>query len=136
MDQSLKQALEWIEEIFEELHLPGVSKGSFMNRPSLRHRHKSIIGSKDGQVLVVHCPLDTKERLLEDQPDVYFQTEHYEDYPALLIRPEMVDKTTLKKRIEEAWRMNATKQQLSQYIYIELALRLQSLPTTAFGRER
>ncbi len=48
MDQALKQAWQWMDEVFQELQLPGVSKDTFMKRSSLRRRGKSIFGSKDG----------------------------------------------------------------------------------------
>jgi len=115
MDKAINLAFDWMEEIHRELHLPGVSIGTFMNRPSLRHRGKSIFGSKDGASLVVHCPLEVKELLLEVEPDIYFQTDHYIGYPALLIRPENASKNCLRERIVAAWRMNATKRQISEY---------------------
>jgi hypothetical protein len=115
MDEALRQAFAWIDELFEELRLPGVSKGIFMRRPSLKHRGRSIIGSKDGRVIVVHCPLELKELLFENEPEIYFQTDHYRGYPALLLRPEKVDKDLLRVRIETAWRMNATKRQIADY---------------------
>lgn len=115
MDQALKQAFAWMDEIFQELRLPGVSKGTFMNRPSLQHRGKSIFGSKDGKALVVHCPLDIKEVLIEAEPDIYYQTDHYRGYPALLMRPEKVDKEMMRQRIKAAWRMNATNAQTAAF---------------------
>lgn len=113
MSKALDQAFVWIDEVFDELNLPGVSKGAFMGRPSLWHRGKSIVGSKDGKNLVVHCPMEIKELLLEAEPATYFETDHYKGYPAILMRPETTDKATLRTRIEVAWRMNATQRQLS-----------------------
>lgn len=117
MKHAIRQAFEWIEEIQDELQLPGVSMGEFMKRPSLRHRGKSIIGSKDGTSLVVHCPLEIKEVLLEAEPEIYFQTDHNKGYPAILMRPESASKDTLRTRIVAAWKMNATKAHLSSFEY-------------------
>ncbi len=115
MDQFLQQAFCWMDELFHELQLPGVSKGTFMGLPSLLHRGKSIVGSKDRKSIVAHCPLEIKEVLLEAEPDIYFQTDHYRGYPALLMRPEKLSKGCLRARFEAAWRMNATKAQLAAY---------------------
>lgn len=115
MEQAIERAFQWMEEIHQELQLPGVSIGTFMNRPSLRHRGKSIFGSKGGESLVVHCPLEIKELLLEAEPEIFFETDHYKGYPAVLIRPEKIDRERLKERVTAAWRMNATKRQISQY---------------------
>lgn len=116
MDQIIDRTFHWMEEIHHELQLPGVSIGTFMYRPSLRHRGKSIFGSKDGVSLVVHCPMEIKEILLEAEPNIYFQTDHYKGYPAVLIRPEKIDRKRLQERIVAAWRMNATKRQISKYV--------------------
>ncbi len=86
-----------------------------MRHPSLVHRGKSIIGSKDGRVIVVHCPLEIKEFLLEAEPEIYFQTDHYRGYPAILIRPEKIDKKQLRTRILVGWEMNATRAQLAAW---------------------
>jgi hypothetical protein len=111
MDRALEQAFRWIDELHGELALPGVSRGTFMRRPSLTMQRRSIIGSKDGKVLVMHCPLELKEVLLAAEPDVYFETEHYRGYPALLMRPEKADKDRLRARILAAWEMHATPAQ-------------------------
>lgn len=108
-----------MEELFQEMRLPGVSKATFMNRPSLRHRGKLIIGSKDGETLVMHCPLEIKEVLIEAEAETYYQTDHYKGYPAVLMRPEKLDKEILRTRIEAAWRMNATKAQITEFEKIE-----------------
>jgi hypothetical protein len=115
MPVALEQSFIWIDDLFGELHLPGVSKGVFMGRPSLMHRGKSIIGSKDGESLVVHCPMEIKELLIQAEPATYFETDHYRGYPAVLMRPAIIDKATLRIRIEVAWRMSATKRQLAEF---------------------
>jgi hypothetical protein len=115
MSEALDRVFVWIDEVFDELRLPGISRGFFMGRPSLKHRGKSIIGSKEGKNFVVHCPLEIKELLLDAEPATYFETDHYRGYPAVLMRPETTDKATLRTRIEVAWRMNATKRQLSDF---------------------
>ena len=115
LSPALRQAFAWIEDLHGELRLPGVSIGVFMKRSSLRHRGKSIIGSKDGEALVVHCSLEIKEILLDARPDIYFETDHYKGYPAVLMRPEALDRETLRIRIIAAWEMYATKSQLASY---------------------
>ncbi|MCC5993354.1 MAG: hypothetical protein JJT99_12625 [Rhodobacteraceae bacterium] len=115
MSMELDQAFVWIDEIYHELRLPGVTKGTFMGRPALLHRGRSIIGSKDGENLVVLCPPEIKEMLMDAEPARYFLTDHYKGYPAVLIRPNRIDKAHLRLRIEAAWRMHATMRQLSEF---------------------
>ena len=70
MGQLLQRAFNLMNEVFHELELPGVSQGVFMGRPSLIHRGKAIINSKDGESIVVHCPLEIKELLYTESSDI------------------------------------------------------------------
>jgi hypothetical protein len=85
-----------------ELDLPGLEETTGFGRPSLRVRGRSIMGSKNGETLVVFCPLEEKELLLEAVPEIYFETDHYKGYPAILVRPGKIDKRELKHRIKRA----------------------------------
>jgi hypothetical protein len=73
------------------------------------------MGSKDGEALVVFCPLEEKEVLLEAAPEIYFETDHYKGYPAILVRPDKIDKRELKHRLKRAWYERATKPQIAEY---------------------
>ncbi|HRK18793.1 MAG TPA: hypothetical protein PK970_07535 [Hyphomicrobiaceae bacterium] len=111
----LEHAFDRMLAMARELELPGVSEGTWHGRPCLKMRGISIIGSKDGQVLVIHCPIDEKEFLLEAAANIYFETDHYKGYPAILARPEHMKGDELRSRIERAWRMHATKRQRAEY---------------------
>lgn len=39
------------------------------------------------ETLVPMGPMDEKERLIEMAPEIYFETEHYKGWPALLCAP-------------------------------------------------
>ena len=41
---------------------------------------------KDAETLVLLCPLEQKEFLMEVSPEIYFETDHYKGWPAVLIR--------------------------------------------------
>jgi len=112
---NLNRAFDWMRAVASELELPGTVEATWLGRPCLRVRGKSFVGSKDGKALVVYCPVDDKEMLLEAAPEIYFQTDHYKGYPAVLIRPECIKRSELKLRIERAWRMCASKPMLADY---------------------
>jgi hypothetical protein len=72
------------------------------------------MGSKDGEVLVIHCPIDEKEILLEAAPEICFETAHYKDFHNSCPTQHMKgDELTL--RIETAWRMHASKRHRAEY---------------------
>ena len=113
--KELDMAFDLVRAAARELDLPGLEEGIWLGRPCLRVRGKSIIGSKDGRVLVVHCPFGDKEPLMEARPELYFETDHYKGYPAVLMRPGKVTKAELKRRIEQAWRMHAPKRAVAEH---------------------
>jgi biotin operon repressor len=113
--EGIDRAFGWMRAIMRELDLPGTAEGVMFGHPCLRVRGKSFIGSKDGRALVVHCPIEEKEVLLQAAPDVYFETDHYRGYPAILVRPQRITRTELGLRIERGWRMGASRKQVAEY---------------------
>ncbi|HUA73959.1 MAG TPA: MmcQ/YjbR family DNA-binding protein [Solirubrobacteraceae bacterium] len=53
--------------------------------------------------------LGAKQALLEDDPDVYFTTSHFEGYAAILIRLDRIAPGELEEAIVEAWLARAPK---------------------------
>ena len=52
---------------------------------------------------------DEKQLILESNPKVYFSSPHYEGYPAVQIRLELLDPDELRERLEDAWLIQAPK---------------------------
>ena len=48
-------------------------------------------------------------------PETFFITDHYRDYPAMLVRLSKVDPDDLRRLLEEAWRRNASKRLLAAF---------------------
>jgi hypothetical protein len=88
-------------------HLPGVETGTSYGTPALKVAGKLFLRIKDAETLVLMAPLDEKERLIEMAPDIYYETDHYRGWPALLIRAAAIDDAELQHRITEAWRYKA-----------------------------
>jgi hypothetical protein len=51
-----------------------------------------------------------RDRLLAEQPDIYYLTEHYRNYPVILVRLAKMTKTELRQLLGTAWR-HAMEQQ-------------------------
>jgi hypothetical protein len=62
----------------------------------------------DGIVWIVDS-IDERDVLLEMDPKTYFITDHYKDYPAVLVRIGRVTETMLHKMLERRWRVIAPK---------------------------
>jgi hypothetical protein len=94
--------------------LPEVEESTWFNTPSFKVRKKSFVRLKEEDVIVVLVDLDEKEALLRAEPDVFFQTPHYEGYPAMLVRLSAVEPDELREVLTDAWRRVAPKRLLGE----------------------
>lgn len=66
--------------------LPSIEHGTSYGSSSLKVRGKFLSRVKDADTLVVMCPLEEKEMLIAAAPNIYFETDHYKGWPAILVR--------------------------------------------------
>ncbi len=87
--------------------LPGVETGTSYGTPALKVAGKLLMRIKDAETLVLMAALDEKERLIEMAPDIYYETDHYTGWPALLVRAAAIGDEELRLRLAEAWTAKA-----------------------------
>ena len=58
---------------------------------------------EDGESLVLRMGFAKRDQLISSAPEVFYITDHYGGYPAVLIRLPRVRKTILKELLREAW---------------------------------
>ena len=51
---------------------------------------------------------ETVDFLMETEPQTWFQTPHFEGWPAVLVRYEAADDARLSEQIDKAWARRAT----------------------------
>jgi hypothetical protein len=91
-------------------HLPGVEIASSWGRPALKVNGKAFAGlSRVPGALWVLCPLELKELLMEAEPGVFFETDHYKGWPAVLARVDGSSDEAIAARLESAWAGKAPK---------------------------
>ena len=95
--------------------LPGVEAGTSYGTPSLKVRGKSLLRVKDADTLVVMCALEDKELLMEAAPQIYFETDHYKGWPAVLVRLSQIDDAELQHRIVRAWHLKASARLIAAF---------------------
>lgn len=95
-------------------HLPGVEVATWYGTPSLKVAGKGFVRVKAPGTLVVMCPLELKEALIEAEPDLYFETDHYRGWAAMLVHMDRIDDERLTDRLECAWREKAPKKLLNE----------------------
>src|SRR5688500_11729161 len=75
----------------------------------LRRSDLAALGdaAPDGPILAVHVPLEVKDTLLEDEPECYFTTPHFNGYPAILVRLPVITTAALRELLTNAWGVRA-----------------------------
>jgi hypothetical protein len=72
----------------------------------LRSSDRDALGDDafDGPILAARVPdLGAKQALLADDPEVYFTTPHFDNYPIVLLRLDRIALPELTELLVEAW---------------------------------
>lgn len=103
-------AFRRIVRLAAALGLEEVAEGTTYNdAPALRVRDRPFASIREPGIMVLHCPLETKDLLLEIAPDIYFQTPHFHGWPGLMVRLDAIGDAELSLRLEDAWRFKAPR---------------------------
>jgi hypothetical protein len=95
---------------------PGVVDSTSYGTPALKVRSKLLARlHQNGECLVLRADLLDREILMQSDPRVFFITDHYRDYPWILVRFSSVDPDALPDLIERAWRLVAPKSLVEKY---------------------
>lgn len=98
------------------LTLPGVEDGTSYGTAALKVRGKLFVRLKeDGETIVLRCGAFDRAHLLATAPDVFFLTDHYRDYPWVLVRLTALPAARLPELVTEAWRLVAPKKLVASY---------------------
>ena len=99
------------------LHLPGVDEGTSYGTPGLKVRGKFLtrLRDEDGALVVKDGTMLERDFLLSSNPTVFFITEHYREYPALLVRLDHVSEATMRELLVNSWRRVAPKKLIAQF---------------------
>ena len=70
----------------------------------------------DGPILGARVEHEVaKQALLEDDPEVFFTTPHFDGYPAVLVRLDRISEEGLREVVTEAWLVRAPKRLVKEY---------------------
>lgn len=102
------------ERTFERLRqaaagLPEVEESSWYGTPALKVRGKGFARVKDAGTVVVMVDIEEKAMLIDAAPDIYYETDHYKGWPAMLVRIDAIADDELKHRITKAWSLKAPR---------------------------
>lgn len=88
--------------------LPGTSEGICYGTPGF-YVQKRLLARlwENGMVLVVHT--DDRDKWMQADPEVFFITDHYRNYPSVLVHLDKIDPEELKKLLTESWLQRTSK---------------------------
>jgi len=96
---------------------PEVEDGTSYGTPALKVRKKLLVRLReDGDSLVMlGVPAEERDMLVERQPKVFYFTDHYRDYPTVLIRLSKAKRSTVEPLLRRHWRSLASKKAVKDY---------------------
>ncbi len=85
------------------LELPGVVEGTSYGTPAFRAGKTLFVRQhQDGESLVVRIDHDQRAMRMRAAPETFFITDHYLNYPWMLVRLATIDQDDLRDLLEES----------------------------------
>jgi hypothetical protein len=98
------------------LALPGVEEGTSYGEPAYKLCGKFFVRLRDEETaLVLPMSMDDREVWMEIAPEIYFVSDHYRNYPYVLLRLAKTSADEVAARLEHAWRAKATKEMVEAF---------------------
>lgn len=83
--------------------LPGVEEGTSYGTPAWRHKGRLLARlHQDGESIVLKVGNETRDHLLQADPETFFVTDHYIGYPMVLAHLDRLSAADLKKLLQRA----------------------------------
>ncbi|HEY0164711.1 MAG TPA: MmcQ/YjbR family DNA-binding protein [Sphingomicrobium sp.] len=102
----------WDEVIAFALTLPSTELSTYFGQPSVKvaaNGRAFLNLGREEDSFVLSIDSDSKELLIETEPETYWQTPHYEGWAALLVRFDSKDPDRVAATIERARDQAAAK---------------------------
>lgn len=94
--------------------LPGVTEGVCFGTPAFYVNKKLLVRLKeDGESLMMHT--QERDKWIKANPKVYYVTEHYLNYPSMLLHLSKIKPKELEILFFTAWKLRTNKTQLKEY---------------------
>jgi hypothetical protein len=102
---------KWEEAVAFALSLPGTELSTSYGKPAVKVNGRAFLytGHEDKTSFGVAIDLDTVEMLKETDPNTFWQTPHYEGWPAILIRYDSRDPERVREIVKRSYAWTAAK---------------------------
>ena len=104
------------------LALPDVEEGTVYGSPALKVRGKMfaclpVHRSAEPGSLAVRIDFDQREELMAADPNTYYLTDHYVNYPVVLVRLSRIHLDALRHLLGIAWQFVSAKPVTPRRVY-------------------
>lgn len=99
----------WEQVVAFGLALPGAERAPYFNHEAVKLRGKAFVSpGREPDSFHVMSPHEEKSVLIETDPDTFWQTDHYRNWPGLLVRYGTEEGERIADVIRRAWWDRAT----------------------------
>jgi hypothetical protein len=97
--------------------LPEVEDGTAYREPALKIGGKAFacLSPHEKGALVLWCDLDERDLIVDSDPEMFYVTDHYQNWPNVLVRLENADVEKLKDRLAESWLIRAPRKLAKEF---------------------
>jgi hypothetical protein len=97
--------------------LPGVEVETSYGTPALKVKGRFLarLRTEAEGWMAIRCEFIERDMLLEAAPRIFHITDHYVNYPAILVDLDAISRDALEGVIENGWRMAATKNAVLEF---------------------
>ena len=94
-----------------------VEDGTSYGTPALKVRKKLLarLREDNDSLVMFGVPFDEREMLIESQPKIFYFTDHYRDYPIVLIHLSKAKRAVVEPLLRRHWRTLASKKAVKAY---------------------
>jgi hypothetical protein len=98
------------------LALPEAVEGTSYGTPAFHVNKKLFVRfHQSGESVVIMIHINERDALMKIDPETFYITNHYLNYPAMLVRLSTVQPDDLRKLITESWRRSAPAKLVDAY---------------------
>jgi hypothetical protein len=103
------------------LALPGVEEGTMYGSPALKVQGKLLAciavhsSAEKNSLAVKGIEAEERAAIIADDPNTFYFTPHYANYPCVLVRLSKVRRDTLRGLLEMCWRRVAPKRLVQEF---------------------
>jgi hypothetical protein len=101
---ALKRRYESLRKLASQF--PGVEESTSYGTPALKVKGRLIgrLRSEAEGAFAIRCDFLDRQILLQAHPQAFFVTDHYQNYPMVLVRLDKIRRDELVDLLERAWR--------------------------------